>query len=101
VEAVRRSVRNLVNFNFYEKPFHPEIGSGVRQLLFEPVGDLTAIQLQNAISETIRNFEPRVDLSSVTVTPDNTEENYYVAIQFNIKNVAQPYQIDTTLQRLR
>ena len=45
VEAVKRSVKNLVSLNFYEKPFHPEIGSGIRDLLFEPVTPLTEIFL--------------------------------------------------------
>ena len=35
VESVKRSVRNLVSLNYYEKPFHPEIGSNIRGLLFE------------------------------------------------------------------
>ena len=43
VEAIKRSVRNLVNTNFYERPFHPELGCGVRQLLFEPFTPVTSI----------------------------------------------------------
>ena len=42
IEAVKRSVRNLINTNFYERPFHPEIGSNVRSILFEPVSPVTA-----------------------------------------------------------
>ena len=42
ITAVRRSVRNLLLTNFYEKPFHPEIGSGVRDILFEPMTPISA-----------------------------------------------------------
>ena len=43
IEAVKRSVRNLINTNHYEKPFHPEIGSGIREMLFENMTPITAI----------------------------------------------------------
>ena len=53
--AVKRSVRNLVLTNFYENPFHPEIGSGVRDILFEPMTPLTAHVLTRKIEEVIEN----------------------------------------------
>jgi hypothetical protein len=59
VEAVKRSVRNLVNTNFYERPFHPEIGSDVRAILFEPVTSLVADVLKRYVEDVINNFEPR------------------------------------------
>ena len=59
IQAVKRSVRNLVLTNHYEKPFHPEIGSGVRGILFEPMTPLTAYVLTRKIEDVIKNFEPR------------------------------------------
>ena len=59
VEAVKRSVRNLVNTNFYERPFHPEIGSNVRSVLFEPVSPIVATVLERHVRDVIANFEPR------------------------------------------
>ena len=60
VEAVKRSVRNLINTNHYERPFHPEIGSDVRAMLFEPMTPLTALNLQRKVAEVLNNFEPRI-----------------------------------------
>ena len=60
VEAVKRSVINLINTNNYERPFHPEIGSGLRGMLFEPISPLTAIGLQRKVEEVLINFEPRI-----------------------------------------
>ena len=57
--AVKRSVRNLVQYGFYEKPFHPEIGSGVRDMLFENMTPITAQTLSKQIEDVITNFEPR------------------------------------------
>ena len=65
ITAVKRSVRNLVLTNHYEKPFHPEIGSGVRGILFEPMTPLTAHILTRKIEDVIENFEPRARLISV------------------------------------
>ena len=59
IEAVKRSVRNLVLTNFYEKPFHPEIGSGVRDMLFENMSPVTAVVLARKVEDVIENFEPR------------------------------------------
>ena len=58
-QAVKRSLRNLVQLNTYEKPFHPEIAGGVRELLFEPMSPLVAVVIARKIEVVITNFEPR------------------------------------------
>ena len=62
IKAVKRSVRNLVLTNHYERPFHPEIGSGVRDMLFENMTPITAQILVRKIEDVINNFEPRARL---------------------------------------
>lgn len=100
-QAVIRSVRNLVLTNHYEKPFHPEIGSNVRKMLFEPVSPLTANYLQREIEDTIRNYEPRAKLKEVIVQIE-PDQNYYMAIiTFFIVNRTEPITINFVLQRLR
>jgi phage baseplate assembly protein W len=64
-KAVINAVKNLVSTNFYEKPFQPEVGSNIRRLLFENVDSIMAAQIEREIEETINNFEPRVQISSV------------------------------------
>ena len=66
-QAVKRSLRNLVQLNTYEKPFHPEIAGGVRELLFEPMSPLVAVVIARKIEDVITNFEPRVLLQRVNV----------------------------------
>lgn len=100
-QAVIRSVRNLVLTNHYERPFHPEIGSNVRKMLFEPISPLTANHLQREIEDTIKNFEPRVRLQQVIVQVE-PDQNYYTAIiNFYIGNNTKPTTINFVLQRLR
>ena len=76
VQAVKRSVRNLELLNQFEKPFHPEIASGVRDILFEPMTPMTAVVLTRKIEDVINNFEPRCRLVSVRAIP-NFDRNAY------------------------
>ena len=68
VEAVKRSVRNLILLNSYEKPFHPEIAGDVRALLFENMTPLTSAVIARKVQDVIENFEPRARLTGVSDT---------------------------------
>ena len=84
--AVKRSVRNLILLNHYEKPFHPEIGSGIRGILFEPMTPITAYILSKKVEEVIENFEPRVKLVGVRAIPDLDRNAYGVTVEFYVLN---------------
>lgn len=86
IQAVKRSVRNLVLLNHYEKPFHPEIGSGIRDMLFENMSSITAFVLSKKIEDVIENFEPRVRLISVRADPNLDRNEYEVTIEFFVVN---------------
>ena len=102
VTAVKRSVRNLVLTNFYEKPFHPEIGSGVRDLLFELVTPLTSIAVKKAIEDVISNYEPRVSIDTISVRPLLDNNTYDVSIRFFILNgPSEAVDLSLTLEVLR
>ena len=102
VKAVKRSIRNLVLLNHYEKPFHPEIASGVRDMLFELMTPVTATILARKIEDVINNFEPRARLISVNALPNLDRNEYEVSIEFYVVN--QPTElVDLTimLERVR
>ena len=101
VIAVKRSVKNLVQTNFYERPFQPELGCGVRELLFENFTPLTAVFLRDKIAEVITNYEPRVDLQSVKVDDDQDGNRLVIDIYFYIQGVPGPQVVQTFLKRLR
>ena len=101
VEAVKRSVRNLINTNHYERPFHPEIGSDVRAMLFEPMTPLTALNLQRKVAEVLNNFEPRIDLQQVLANPDLDRNSYQLKIMFYVVGSNSPVEVETFLERLR
>ena len=101
-DAIKRSVRNLINTNFHERPFHPEIGSDVRKTLFEPVSPQTAAILSRHIEDCILNFEPRAELSNVICIGDIDKNGFDVVIEFYIRNARTEIQsVDIFLERLR
>lgn len=102
VEAVKRSVRNLVQLNHYEKPFHPEIGSNIRRTLFETLSPITAVMLSEQIENVIRTYEPRVELHRVDSIPNLDRNAYDVRIEFFIVNApAELVALDVLLERVR
>jgi phage baseplate assembly protein W len=101
VEAVKRSVRNLINTSHFERPFHPEIGSNVRAMLFEPMTPLTALNLQRKVQEVLVNFEPRIRLVQIAARPDIDRNSYDLAIYFYVIGSNELITVQTFLERLR
>lgn len=100
-DAVKRSVRNLIFTNFYDRPYRSYIGSSVRQILFENGNPLTATFLETAIRDVINNFEPRVRLLAVTVSADFDRNGFNVDLQYVIKNREEPIITSIFLERVR
>ena len=101
VDSIKRSVRNLVQTNFFEKPFHPEVGCGVRELLFENYTPIVGIFLKRKISEVITAYEPRVSLQDISLEDDGDRNRLKVSIYFYVQGVPEPVVVETYLQRLR
>ena len=102
VQAVKRSVRNLVLLNAYEKPFHPEIAGGVREMLFELMTPITAQIIAKQVENVINNFEPRARLVGVRVQPDLDKNLYQVTIEFYVVNApTELVDMSVMLERLR
>jgi phage baseplate assembly protein W len=101
VEAVKRSVRNLINTSHFERPFHPEIGSDVRALLFENMTPLTALNLQRKVQEVLVNFEPRIRLVQIYATPDYDGNSYQLSVYFYVIGTTELVTVQTFLERLR
>jgi phage baseplate assembly protein W len=106
VDAIKRSIRNLILTNFYDRPFRSYIGSNAQKILFDNINPFTANQLKNAIREVITNFEPRVKLYDdreegviVQVSPDNN--GYIVRLSFIVVNRGEPAKVSFFLERLR
>ncbi len=90
--AIARSIRNLILTEPGERPFNPVLGSRVSSLLFETLDNQTAFAIKSEIINTIRNFEPRVTLNKVEVTPDFENNELHVSIRYNIVGIDVPGQ---------
>ena len=99
--AIKNAIRNLLVTNFYERPFHPEIGCGVRELLFENFTPVTGIFIQRKVEEVITNYEPRARISSVTVNEQPDRNGIDVTVYFYVMNMPNPVSVTTVLQRIR
>ena len=101
IESVKRSVRNLINLNHYEKPFHPEIGSNLRAMLFENISPQMTHAISKQIDLLIKNFEPRCRLVQVNSQPVIDRNGYRCSISFYVVNYPEPVEVETFLERLR
>jgi len=100
-DAIKRSVRNLIMSNFYEKPFRHGIGSNALKLLFSPVNNITANMLKDAIKEVINNYERRISLTELNVEFDFDNNGYNVTLQYIILNRPEPLITTIFLERIR
>ena len=101
IESVKRSVRNLINLNHYEKPFHPEVGSNLRGMLFENISPQMTHFIGKQIELLIKNYEPRCRLVQVKNQPDLDRNGYFVSINFYVQNHPTPVIVESFLERLR
>ena len=102
VNAIARSVRNIVLTTPGEKFFDPDFGSNVSKLLFENVDDITASQIQQEIEFSINNYEPRVKLLSIDVNPDFDSNSFDTIITYEIVGADVPPQaLEFALQSTR
>jgi phage baseplate assembly protein W len=99
--SVITSVKNLIMMNFYEKPFHPEIGCNVRRMLFDNMDEISATVIEKEIRQTIVNFEPRVSVNDITILPDYDNNRFSVNMTFIIANKPNPTKVEFFLTRER
>jgi phage baseplate assembly protein W len=101
VDAVKRSVKNLIYLRAYEKPFQPHIYSNIRALLFEPSTPLIKIQLKKSIIAVLKENEPRINLASVRIGVSPDSYTYNISINYTIINRPETQTVSIQLERLR
>jgi phage baseplate assembly protein W len=100
-EAVKKSIYNLVMTKPYERFFHPERGSTVTEILFEPISPITAVILQKTLTQLISKYEPRAILDKVDVVGNVDANQYSVKIEFRVETQDEPLKLNFSLERLR
>ena len=102
IQDIKRAVRHLVLLNPGEKPFHPEIGTGVRAALFQNFTAPIKALLSSRIQEQLRKYEPRIEVTNVSFNDNIDNNELSCKIEFNVRNAPQQTEeVDIFLQRLR
>lgn len=100
-DAVKRSIRNLILTEKYDRPFQPEIGCRIKSLLFENMSDIIVEEIKSVIRETIETYEPRARVLDIIVQSNESRQSYDVYIYFEVINKVDPVSISITLYRAR
>jgi len=101
VEAVKRSIKNLIIPGRYERLFQPDLSAGVSGLLFEQLTPGTKNTIETRIRQTIQKNEPRANLRNVQVLEDFDNNELKVTVDFTVVNISRPVNLEFTLRRLR
>jgi len=99
--SVKRGIRNILLTENTERLFQPEVGSGIKGLLFEQMSDITAQLLEDEVRSAIETWEDRADVLEIIVTPDEEYNRYRVAVTFRIINQLEEQALEVYLQRER
>ena len=99
--SVKRGIKNILLTEGFERLFQPEIGSGIKNILFEPMTPLTEQRLSDACADAIDAWEKRASVIDITVISEEEYNRYRVAIKFNINNSLITEEVDVFLNRER
>lgn len=100
-EAVKRSIRNLVLMNKYDKPFNPQIDSRLTRLLFEPATPISAAMIRSNILDVLNRYEPRAKINDVMVVFNDEKNMFEVSISFMLLNTRQTSNVFVVIERVR
>ncbi len=99
--TVKQALQNLLRFKKYDKPFHPEIDSGIMDLLFENADPLIMFQMKRKITDMIMSYESRVRGVIVDIVDLSEENAYKINVQFQIQNSVETYRATVIVERIR
>jgi len=97
--AISRSIRNLLSTKVNERLFQPNVDNGIEILLFENFNSLTSSRLEEAIRYTIEKYEPRAEVTNVTVQANEDENAYEIQITYMPDNDVQEANLEVYLER--
>lgn len=100
-QAIKQSMKILLLTMFYERPFHSDIGSPIRQLLFEPVTPMLQIVLQRHIEQVLHSYEPRITIQSIIVDLNPENNSIEITIYYIVLNTSALQKFDIILERTR
>ena len=101
VQAIKRSVKNIILTNKYERPFNPDFGCNLRGFLFENLTEPMIVIIKDRVAMAIEKYEPRVSVEDVIVKNSSDPNGIKISVSFLINGVEAPVTVSTFLQRVR
>ena len=102
IDAVNRSLKNIIQTNFYERPYDPLYGANLRHYMFENYDQSIENEMKIDIQNAIDNHEPRVIVNDISISGDPDTHELNISITYQIKNISSNSIIfSTTLKRSR
>ncbi len=97
--AVKGAMLSIMQTNYGERMFQPDLGSGIRGLLFEPMNPITEERLKQEVKDCLKRSEPRATVLGVTVEGQEDKNRYKVSILFSISTEAEPQKLETYFEQ--
>ena len=101
IQAIKRSVKNIILTNKYERPFNPDFGCNLRGFLFENITEPLLVIIKDRVAMAIEKYEPRVSVEDVVVKNSSDPNGINIQVSFLINGVENPITVSTFLQRVR
>jgi phage baseplate assembly protein W len=99
--AIKRSLRNIIQTNLFERKYNPHFGSNIRKLLFENATPQTSQALKSEIEHSINSFEPRARISDVKIFDDSNHNRYRIDIYYTTVQLMETQNLTVFLYRTR
>ena len=101
VQAIKRSVKNIILTNKYERPFNSDFGCNLRGFLFENITEPLLVIIKDRVAMAIEKYEPRVTVEDVVVNDVQDKNGLSIMVSFLINGTEAPVSVSTFLQRVR
>ena len=99
--SVKRGITNILLTSMYERLFQPELGSNLKDVLFEPIDEITTARIEREVRSAIDAWEKRAEVINVFVDPDEDYNRYKVSVTFRPINAVVEEQVEVFLARER
>lgn len=98
--AIKESVKNIVRYNFFEKPFLPQFGGNLIAKLFELATPGIEAEVESDIERALTLYEPRINQVSVSANFDESTNTLDVEVQYTIVGIPnQVFNVRLTLEK--
>lgn len=99
--AINQSLKNLILTNHFERPFDPEFGGNIWEMIFEPLDSFSVINIEDRIQRAIKIKEPRVENLRIKIRPLREENTVIIKIYYTVPRSDAEQTTQFSIERVR